>query len=335
MNIMSDTSYPLVSIGVPVFNGEKTLEDAIECLLKQDYSNLEIIISDNASTDATQNICEKYSRNESRIKYFRTEENLGAIWNFNHVFELSTGKYFMWAAHDDLRESSFVSSCVDKLEQHPDAVLCQAHTGNYIEGNDEVLYVANLDSFDNEISLSERYRETLKCFPATAIYGVYRSSAVRKTHLYENCIATDLAFIQELSMYGRFIQVPRVLFKYYARKEWNTVEQDFYCFIGKKNKPWWYLPFVVLFFNHWNRIASSQNLVRTKILLWLVLINHEASRIIFRTMIKITGKICPDDMKENLGRAIYMRWMHNPNINIVNTSLYMERVIKPVLRWWA
>jgi glycosyltransferase involved in cell wall biosynthesis len=335
MNIMSDTSYPLVSIGVPVFNGEKTLEDAIECLLKQDYSNLEIIISDNASTDATQNICEKYSRNESRIKYFRTEENLGAIWNFNHVFELSTGKYFMWAAHDDLRESSFVSSCVDKLEQHPDAVLCQAHTGNYIEGNDEVLYVANLDSFDNEISLSERYRETLKCFPATAIYGVYRSSAVRKTHLYENCIATDLAFIQELSMYGRFVQVPRLLFKYFGRKKWNTVNQDYYVFFGNKNKPWWYLPFVALFLNHWNRIASSKNSVRTKLLLWAVLFNHEASRIVFRAMIKFIGLICPNDIKEALGREIYMRWMHNPNIKIANTDLYMERVIKPVLRWWA
>ncbi len=332
---MSDTSYPLVSIGVPVFNGEKSLENAIECLLEQDYPNLEIIISDNASTDATQNICEKYSRNESRIKYFRTEENLGAIWNFNHVFELSTGKYFMWAAHDDLRESSFVSSCVDKLEQHPDAVLCQAHTANYIEGNDEVLYVANLDSFDNEISLSERYRETLKCFPATAIYGVYRSSAVHKTQLYQNCIATDLAFIQELSMYGQFIQVPRVLFKYYARKEWNTVEQDFYFFIGKKYKPWWYLPFVVLFFNHWNRIASSQNSIRTKILLFGVLVNHEISRIAFRATLKFTGLICPGNMKESMGHAIYMRWMHNPNIKIVNTGLYMERVIKPMLRWWA
>lgn len=331
---MNDRSHPLVSIGMPVFNGEKSLENAIECLLEQDYPNIEIIISDNASTDGTQKICEKYSQNEPRIKYFYTKENLGAIWNFNHVFEISNGKYFMWAAHDDLRETSFVSECVDKLEQHPDAVLCQAQTANYIEGNDEALYVANLNSFDKVTSLFERYREALKCFPATAIYGLYRSSAVRKTHIYQNCIATDLAFIQELSMYGRFIQVPKVLFKYYGRKEWNTVNQDYYFFLGEKNKPWWYLPFVVLFINHWNRIASSQNSVRSKILLWGVLINHEASRIFFRMMINFIGLICPFDLKERVGRAIYMRWMHNPNVKVVNADLYMERVIKPSLRWW-
>ena len=92
--IMSNTSCPLVSIGLPVFNGDKSLENAIECLLEQDYPNFEIIISDNASTDSTQMICERYSKNESRIKYFRIEKNLGAIWNFNHVFELSSGIYF-------------------------------------------------------------------------------------------------------------------------------------------------------------------------------------------------------------------------------------------------
>ena len=107
---------PLVSIGVPVFNGAATLERALDSLLSQDYGNLEIIISDNASTDHTQQICEAYVRRDPRIRYHRAARNFGSPWNFNRVVELSSGQYFMWAAHDDERASSYVSECVARLE---------------------------------------------------------------------------------------------------------------------------------------------------------------------------------------------------------------------------
>ncbi|NOG59105.1 MAG: glycosyltransferase family 2 protein [Proteobacteria bacterium] len=329
---MSVVSLPLVSIGLPVYNGDTSLEAALDCLLAQDYPNIEVIISDNASTDATSKICEEYSQDEPRIKYFRSEENHGAIWNFNRVFELSTGKYFMWAAHDDLREASFIGACVEKMEAQGDAVLCQTFTAMYIEDNDEILGIINLNSFDNALNLCDRYEETLKHFPATAIYGLYRSSAVRKTHIYQKSISTDLAFIQELSIYGRFIQVPKVLFRYYGRKKWNTVEQDYSFFFGK-NKPWWYLPFIALFFNHCKRIAFSKISLSSKVNLWFILIKHEIGQIIFKINIKLAGLMLPEKLKERWGRAIYFRWIHNPNVDMLNAKLYMERVIKPMMRW--
>ena len=124
---------PLVSIGMPVFNGEKSLAQALDALLEQDYSNLEVIISDNGSTDRTPMICQEFLKKDSRIKYYRSSENLGSNWNFNRVFDLSSGKYFMWAAHDDLRELSFVRACVEMLEQSAEAVLCHSHTSFFIE----------------------------------------------------------------------------------------------------------------------------------------------------------------------------------------------------------
>jgi glycosyltransferase involved in cell wall biosynthesis len=241
---MENVNHPLVSIGVPVFNGEKLLAQALNSLLNQDYNNLEIIISDNGSTDTTSNICKEFVNKDTRIQYFRSEENFGLSWNFNRVQELSNGKYFMWAAYDDLREPSFVRACVEKMEECPEAVLCQAHTATFIEGRNEKLCVANLDSFESVTGLMERYRETLKRFPATAIYGLYRSSAMRKTRMFEKVIATDIAFIQELSIYGNFVQVPEVLFHYIGRKKWNNIHQDYKTFLGKGRKPWWYLPFL-------------------------------------------------------------------------------------------
>jgi len=327
-------NYPLVSVGLPVFNGEKLLAKALDALLNQDYSNLEIIISDNGSTDTTSNICKEFVNKDSRVQYFRSEENLGSSWNFNRVLELSNGKYFMWAAHDDLREPAFVRACVEKMEKCPEAVLCQAHTATFIEGRNEMLCVANLDGFESVTGLTERYRQTLKHFPATAIYGLYRSSAMRKTRLFEKVIATDLAFIQELSIYGNFVQVPEVLFHYIGRKKWNNVHQDFKSFLGKERKPWWYLPFVVLFCNHWSRISGAELTFNIKLHLWWLLIKNEVKQSVFKLLVKICGIVCPTVWKGKLANAIYLRWMHGPNIEISCQDLFFDRVIKPRLGWW-
>jgi glycosyltransferase involved in cell wall biosynthesis len=331
---MNNEYLPLVSIGVPVFNGEKGLAAALDSLLGQDYVNLEVIISDNASTDATAEICEKYVRKDSRVKYIRSEENFGAIWNFNRVFELSSGKYFMWAAHDDQRETSFVSACVERMEHCPKAVLCQAHTAMFIEGQKEMMCVANLDSLEGMTELVQRYREALKHFPAIAIYGLYRSSAIRKTRLFQRVISSDLAFNQELSIHGEFIQVPKVLFNYFGRVKWNTVDQDYRVYFGTK-KPWWYLPFIALFCNHWKRVAHSAVPFDLKFRLWMVLLEHEAGQVALKVLIKVAGRVCPDRWKVKLGCSIYWRWMHNPNVQVACKDLFLERAIKPRLGWWS
>jgi len=332
---MENTIFPLVSIGVPVFNGENGLACALDSLLVQDYPNLEIIISDNASTDSTPDICTEYARKDLRVRLYRSEENLGVIWNYMRVLELSSGKYFMLAAHDDVRAPSFVSACVEKMEQCPDAVLCQSCTAIFIEGREEMLCEAHLDSFECLTGLVGRYRETLKNFPMTAIYGLFRSSAMRKTQLYNKVIATDVAFIQELSIHGAFIQVPKTLFNYYGREKWNTIDQDYRVFFGKEKKPWWYLPFVVLFCDHWKRVAQADLSMLVKFRLWGVLLEHETRQAALKVLIKLTGLLCPEKWKERLGCAIYWRWMHNPNVQVGCTALFLERVIKPKLGWWG
>lgn len=330
---MENENQPLVSIGVPVFNGEKQLARALDSLLEQDYQNIEIILSDNASTDQTEAICREYAARYPRIHYIRQSENRGGGYNATVVFELSSGKYFMWAAHDDHRERSFVSVCVEKLEQCPEAVLCQAHTAVFIEGWEEMLCVANLDSFEGVAGLVARYRETLKRLPATAIYGLYRSSAIRMTHMFQKAIATDLAFIQDLSIQGKFVQVPKVLFSYFGRKKWNTIHQDYRAIFGKEKKPWWYLPFVVLFCNHFKRVAYAKIPFYVKLQLWWCLVEYQICQLALKVVVKLSGRLCPSRWKEELGKAIYWRWMHNPNVKVVSVDLFLERVIKPRIGW--
>src|SRR5262249_30284044 len=119
---------PLVSIGVPVYNGEAFLERALDALRAQDHEHVEIIISDNASTDNTAKICRAAAEHDERVTYLTTDVNRGAAWNFSRLVHVAQGPYFKWAAADDLCRPELVSSCVAALEEDPTAVLCYPRT---------------------------------------------------------------------------------------------------------------------------------------------------------------------------------------------------------------
>jgi glycosyltransferase involved in cell wall biosynthesis len=117
------TATPLVSIGMPTFNRAATLLTAIRTVLAQDYANIEVLISDNASTDSTQSLCEEYSALDKRVRYTRQPVNLGMINNFHEVLSLATGEYFMWVSDDDSLDPAYVSRCVTVLSNRPDVSL--------------------------------------------------------------------------------------------------------------------------------------------------------------------------------------------------------------------
>jgi glycosyltransferase involved in cell wall biosynthesis len=119
-NLSTKNSNPLVSIGVPIFNGEHSIADTLSRLLVQSYQNIELIVSDNCSTDNTQKICESFATRDKRIKYFRQSKNEGVGRNFRFVLEQARGKYFFWNAGDDSRSADFVAVNVAFLEAHPD-----------------------------------------------------------------------------------------------------------------------------------------------------------------------------------------------------------------------
>lgn len=132
---------PTVTIGMPVYNREKTLRQALDSLLAQTFTNFELVISDNASTDGTEAICRQYAAEDKRIRYVRAETNRGMHWNFNKVLELACGEYFMWAASDDRWANDFISSLLNALQADQDAIgafppyqFVEAETGKNVEG---------------------------------------------------------------------------------------------------------------------------------------------------------------------------------------------------------
>ena len=120
--------HPRVSIGLPVYNGEVYLSGALDTLLGQTFTDIELIISDNASTDRTPEICRSYAARDHRVRYIRHEVNRGVPWNHNFALRQASGEYFRWASHDDFCAPDFVARCVKELDADPGLVLCHTRT---------------------------------------------------------------------------------------------------------------------------------------------------------------------------------------------------------------
>ena len=116
---MNNESQSKITIGLPVYNGDKFIHNAINSLLKQSYTNFELIISDNGSTDQTESICRNFAQADKRIKYTRHETNSGYVWNFNSVLQQADTEYFMWASADDVWHPEFIERNIMFLEKNP------------------------------------------------------------------------------------------------------------------------------------------------------------------------------------------------------------------------
>lgn len=203
---------PLVSIGMPVYNGEAYLRGALDALLEQDYPNLEIVLSNNASTDATEAICREYAERDGRIRYHRRARNTPAYENFNYVFQESRGQFFMWAAYDDLWHRSFVSRCVEALLARPEAVLCHSY-GQPISPTGEPIYSPHTGCSNEESDLRSRWRRMMTFWDINeAIYGLMRREVAARTRLMRLFLCADLIFLSEMAIHGQIIQVPETLF---------------------------------------------------------------------------------------------------------------------------
>jgi len=232
---------PRVSVGMPVRNGERYLESSLDSLLAQDFDNFELIVSDNGSTDATEAICRAYSQRDRRIRYYRATTNLGAAWNYNRVAALARGELFRWATHDDLVAPNHLSRCVAALDQAgPQVVLCYPRTvsidadGNRLPPHDDLLNLWMEEP-------ARRFQAVLTN-PGhwNPIFGLMRLSALRQTSLIRAYWASDTVLLAELSLLGKFLEIPEDLFfrRYHENTSYraNTTLEDLAVWMDPANK---------------------------------------------------------------------------------------------------
>jgi glycosyltransferase involved in cell wall biosynthesis len=209
-------SQALVGIGLPTHNGEPFIAQALESLLAQDHRDLEIVVSDNASTDRTPDIVRDFMRRDSRVRHERVEALVSAPQNFNRAFSLTSGRYFMWAADDDLWAPSYVRRCVAALAADPTPVMACSSL-RFIDPMGHILD-AEYDRLDNpdlsSRSTVDRVLILLRRGGWYQVYGLARRDALQRTHLFQDLYGPDAVLVLELAMLGPFARIPEPLFFY-------------------------------------------------------------------------------------------------------------------------
>ena len=217
---------PLVSIGLPVYNGGKYLAEAIESILNQDFKDFELIISDNNSSDQTREICERYEKSDNRVRYVRLSENLGAGKNFLNVLALSRSPYFMWASHDDLHEKTFIRKCLEKIQTDESIVLVYPRT-KLLNSDSKYLGIANDHVKADQEDPAERFCHLMcEIKLCNMFYGLFRSDAVKKAKSWGKTLFEDNLFLAEMSFAGKIIQIPEPLFIRRFTRDYNYRSPD-------------------------------------------------------------------------------------------------------------
>jgi glycosyltransferase involved in cell wall biosynthesis len=228
-----------VSIGLIVYNGAGQVERALDTLLAQEFTDFELIVSDDASTDETPAICERYAARDPRIRFVASPANHGAAWNFNRVVELARAELFAWAAQDDEWHPRFLAGCVAALDGQPDAV-CAYSAMQPID--DRSLPHGRLISVACEgATRRERWNAVLRNWETNAlIYGVVRTAALRRTRGMGAFMASDYVFVTELVLHGKTVLVPEPLhYKRMDRKGWKSISQMLRQLgVSPQRRPW-------------------------------------------------------------------------------------------------
>ncbi len=294
MNELHDTadephdSVPAVTIGIPVFNGEKYLEEAIRSALGQTRDDLEVVVSDNASTDRTADICNDYALADPRLRYFRQARNFGAAPNYNFTFSQARGRFFKWLAHDDRITSTYVAKTSRVLEGRPDAVLCHSVV-SYIDANGAPIGLYNTKlSLADIPSTSERFAQmVLRSHSCVDFFGMWRKSALEGSLRHGTFHGADRALLAQMSLRGRMVQIPAPLVQMrehesrYTRSKGRAIDRASWhdsSRNGRVNFPTWRLYLEYLKMVKGERLSASERMRCYAVLAQWWAINWNAAR---------------------------------------------------------
>lgn len=215
-------------LGLTVYNGERYVAEAIECALAQSFGDFDMVISDNASTDASEEICRHFAKQDRRIRYLRNDTNIGAGPNFNRAFAACRSPFYKWMAHDDLMAPTFLEECMAMMRADDGVVLVHSDltlidddglpliekpNGKVVDRHGNRHHNREPRHLGEGTDTAQRFDEVMRRMNwCTALFGVVRSDALRRTRLLGSYYEADRVLLAELALLGRFRQLASPLF---------------------------------------------------------------------------------------------------------------------------
>lgn len=231
---MDKEKTPLVTVGVPIFNGEKVIKRRLESIINQTYKNIEVVISDNASTDNTEKLCQEFLTEVRKKEYFKQKKNLGYIANFNYLIKKARGKYFVIAAVDDVWEEDFLEKNVNmlesnekiigsigKIEYFKDEGKVEYKSSKVIQKLKKIIRKQNVNVSEKHVmsvsgDTNQKIDKYLRFNQGSFVYGLFRTHVIQKNIILGPLAVWDLAFILNILKYGDLQVIDKVLLHKYV-----------------------------------------------------------------------------------------------------------------------
>jgi glycosyltransferase involved in cell wall biosynthesis len=218
----------LLTIGLPVFNGQNYLESALESLKKQSFKNFKVVVSDNCSTDDSVKIAQSYVNDDSRFTLIKHKENIGGAGNFNSVFKECTTPFFKWMAHDDILHINYLEKCMALATMSDESFVMFDSYANKIDhdGNFIGSYLKEIKLSAN--SASGRFYRILWADYFSEIFAIIRTSSIKQSRMHLNKLGSDRHFVSEILLNGGIKYVPEELFhrRHHDQSYCNAIEDN-------------------------------------------------------------------------------------------------------------
>lgn len=271
---VAEKQIPQVSIGMPVYNGEKFIREALDSLLAQTFTNFELIISDNSSTDRTEDICREYSDRDIRIIYIRQIENIGAAANFKYVLDRSTAEYFMWAAADDVRSTDYIYVNLEFLSKNIDYVASTSRTSF----KNDLSTCTMVGTYGTNVTAEKRLSTYLGRIHANEyFYSIYRTNILKlNPYITNDFFASDWAVVIHTILSGGMNCTDRgfVILGDNGLSRSGNIFRHY-----RRRKMHWIMPMLELNLIILKEINSMRLLSRCFIMLNLVFLNMKVAKI--------------------------------------------------------
>lgn len=331
---MEHSNRPLVTVAVPAYNGEKFVESCLKNIGSQTYENIEVIVSDNCSSDETFSEIRKNIVSISGARCIRTTANMGAISNINYLLRHARGKFFVIWALDDNKPPNFIEECVKSFEVNPEAVLCIPRIEMSLVSTGKLIAI-----FQTKIPVElkapcSRFQFALNKVPATAFYGLYNKQALNKLGWIPRKLAGDLAYLQGLSLLGDFVYSPNATSEFKIRDKWNTSVDDLKFFFGSEIPPISRFSFLSFYIESGKFVWDSGHSVAIKVKCYKLLVIHFVKTKLQRVFLKLLSVILTNKVGKKMAIDFYFKYLNFDHTEVRDAELFESRIILPVLRYW-
>ena len=322
---------PTVSVGVPVFNGEKSILRCLAGLQSQTCQSFEVIILDNCSTDGTEEICLNFVKSHPNFTYIRNHRNFGGAANLNRALGAAKGEYFMWAAHDDFHNPGFIKSCLKLMLTNPTAVLCNTGMNVCIDSVHDLTFRITMKTFKNIENRVKRFKEAYLRFPSPGFYGLYRTNIIRQIREIQPIVGAEYPWALELSLLGEFVSCDSFDFYYINSltqiNSYETRVTDEHTLLLKIQN------YISRQLSYLAIVSRSELSIIEKIQLFLFIIGRfflESTLKVFLTaMLRLTGS------SSKIANFVVKRFLINPNYLVDDYELFKIREFPRILKQWT